>query len=494
MRTYAWLGGMAVVALGFWACSSGSDTTPTTTTGTTSVGGGGSGHGGGGTGGTTTGGTGGVGGGPAVCGNNVQEAGEECDDGNTNDKDGCEHDCTLPKCGNGIPDPGEVCWGGQMVDYDLPSMAVGYLLATDCDGDGHEDILVLGDAMVHMYSPLVALHNDGAGVLGAPNLIGNLSGSFPSGMALGAFDANAPGDLVVAFAGGGSLQTYLGDGNCGFAAGINLALGAHQPHGVAVVPIDADAIDDLLAPTTGTPPQLAYYRSTSSPPPTANFVNAGSSNPTAIVAGAIDANGTLAVVVTDRDAGKVVVRMITASGPSGIANVYPGTGTTGAGPAALALGDINGDLVPEIVTANNGGNSVSVLVYDGVGSFELAGPDVSIVGDPAQGWAPTGIALVDVDGDGDLDVITINDGKATNSTIAPSITLLLNDGSGNLTLATSVLFPLVEKSFPIALTHPATDLAVVDLNHDGALDLVMTTLVSASSPEESHVTVLLANP
>lgn len=49
----------------------------------------------GGTGGVGgTGGTGGTGGGdPAECGNDIKEAGEECDDGNTEPGDGCDEDC-----------------------------------------------------------------------------------------------------------------------------------------------------------------------------------------------------------------------------------------------------------------------------------------------------------------------------------------------------------------------------------------------------------------
>lgn len=56
-------------------------------------------------------------GGP-VCGNNIVEAGEECDDGNTTDGDSCEGDCTTPSCGNGIVDAGEECDDGNTVDGD----------------------------------------------------------------------------------------------------------------------------------------------------------------------------------------------------------------------------------------------------------------------------------------------------------------------------------------------------------------------------------------
>src|SRR5690606_32008498 len=73
-------------------------TGPTTTT----VGGGEGGSGGtGGVGGMSTTTVGGGGSGPE-CGNDILEEGEECDDGNVIDADGCEADCTLPKCMNDI--------------------------------------------------------------------------------------------------------------------------------------------------------------------------------------------------------------------------------------------------------------------------------------------------------------------------------------------------------------------------------------------------------
>src|SRR6188474_1093282 len=47
-----------------------------------------------------------------TCGNVMPDPGEECDDGNIVDGDGCSHECKREECGNGIPDPGEVCDDG----------------------------------------------------------------------------------------------------------------------------------------------------------------------------------------------------------------------------------------------------------------------------------------------------------------------------------------------------------------------------------------------
>jgi cysteine-rich repeat protein len=58
---------------------------------------------------------------PVICGNDVQEGPEKCDDGNLVAGDGCEPDCTLTPvagCGNGVLDEGEVCDDGGLASGD----------------------------------------------------------------------------------------------------------------------------------------------------------------------------------------------------------------------------------------------------------------------------------------------------------------------------------------------------------------------------------------
>lgn len=43
------------------------------------------------------------------CGNNYTDAGEECDDGNTDETDGCTSLCTVAVCGNGVKEDFEYC-------------------------------------------------------------------------------------------------------------------------------------------------------------------------------------------------------------------------------------------------------------------------------------------------------------------------------------------------------------------------------------------------
>jgi cysteine-rich repeat protein len=55
---------------------------------------------------------------PPGCGNGVVEAGEQCDDSNTKDDDQCTHICTTARCGDRIVSRGEECDDGNANDID----------------------------------------------------------------------------------------------------------------------------------------------------------------------------------------------------------------------------------------------------------------------------------------------------------------------------------------------------------------------------------------
>ena len=84
----------------------------------------------------------GAGGCPAICGNGKKEGQEQCDDGNTNNNDGCHSDCTLEYCGNNRKEGLEECDGtdsqacqGQCLT-DCTCQGGGGNSCLDGDGDG----------------------------------------------------------------------------------------------------------------------------------------------------------------------------------------------------------------------------------------------------------------------------------------------------------------------------------------------------------------------
>ncbi|MAJ61836.1 MAG: hypothetical protein CBC48_19085 [bacterium TMED88] len=53
-----------------------------------------------------------------LCGDEIIDPGETCDDGNTQSGDGCSSVCLIEECGNGIQDLGEACDDGNSIDWD----------------------------------------------------------------------------------------------------------------------------------------------------------------------------------------------------------------------------------------------------------------------------------------------------------------------------------------------------------------------------------------
>src|ERR1700689_5660738 len=107
---------------------------------------------------------------------------------------------------------------------------------------------------------------------------------------------------------------------------------------------------------------------------------------------------------------------------------------TGHRPGAIAVADVNHDGKPDIIVANTEDETVSVLLGDGKGNFSNA------PGSPfACGKAPNDIAVADMNGDGNTDLIIANTGT-------PYITILLGDGKGGF--APSPHSPFATQSYP----------------------------------------------
>ena len=140
---------------------------------------------------------------------------------------------------------------------------------------------------------------------------------------------------------------------------------------------------------------------------------------------------------------------------------------------ALFTGDMNGDGLPDLVAANEMGNSVSVFLDDTAGTFHSSGSqDTAFL----TGDYPTGGALADFNHDGVLDVITAD-------YHGNSVSILLGIKSGTTGKGTGKLAP--KTTYPTLPGAETSNLAVGDLNKDGNLDVI------ATNPQKGSMSVFL---
>ena len=74
-----------------------------------------------------------------VCGDGVVGPGEQCDDGNLADGDGCDSNCTPTACGNGVVTAGEQCDDGTANGVDVCCSATCQRVDSDADGTCDRD-------------------------------------------------------------------------------------------------------------------------------------------------------------------------------------------------------------------------------------------------------------------------------------------------------------------------------------------------------------------
>jgi len=152
--------------------------------------------------------------------------------------------------------------------------------------------------------------------------------------------------------------------------------------------------------------------------------------------------------------------------PINVGFVYDTNATV---PRSVAVGDFNGDGIPDLAVVNSTSNNLSILLGNGDGTFQLASS-------PNTGNAPYWVAVGDFNGDGKLDLAVANSSDDT-------ITILLGDGTGNFSPPQNCDGPC---------QPPATDsspyfVAVGDFNGDGKLDLAVANF------DDNDVTILLGD-
>ena len=305
------------------------------------------------------------------------------------------------------------------------------------------------------------------------------SGGFaPSSVAVADMNGDGKPDLVVANSGSNTVGILQGNGNGTFQTAVTYDSGGQIPVSVAVGSLLQGGLQVVVA--NGCADNSACSGSGESGvgvlfgffyPPAATYRSGGSVVQSVKIAD-VNNDGIPDLLVAHLCAttnpancglntpGSVGVLL----GHDGIFTLVKTYNPGGFQTASLAVADVNGDGQPDLVVANSGSNTVGILQGNGDGTFKKA------VTYPA-GFSPISVAVADLNGDGKPDlVITNNQGNGNGS-----VGVLLGNGDG--TFASIVNYA--------SGGFAPQSVAVADLNGDGKPDV----LVSNSS--SNNVGVLL---
>ncbi len=356
----------------------------------------------------------------------------------------------------------------------------------DVDGDGKPDLILL-DAANKLSSQL----GDGVGGFGAP-VVQGLGAPDHTGLASADFDADGLADVVLTRAvllQPDQIRLFLGVGDGSFEQ-VQIATLPDEAADVDALDLDADGDADLLAGSTGPGERLAIYRGDGAGHLAPKQDVQVPFFPQDLAEGDVDGDGHLDIVVTSEIAQSLGVLLADGAGGwadpllhdagFGMVDVQLGdvdadgdldvvTGSDfylgavaygdgeggfssqtnfilGNGVRHVALGDVDEDGLQDGVFAQTGDDQVSVVCFDQPLTYE-------VIRRFGTGDEPRDVELVDLNGDGDLDIAVGNGGFYDKT-----ITLLPGNGDGWFTGTVGGL-------------DNSIDVAFGDLDADGAPDL-----------------------
>jgi hypothetical protein len=327
------------------------------------------------------------------------------------------------------------------------SVAVG-----DFNGDGDPDLAVAAAAS----GGVIVRLGDGRGGFGAATE--SVVGEGPASVVVGEFNGDGNPDLAVANEDSNTVSVLLGEGNGAFAPAVTYPVG-ELPSSVAVGEFNGDGNPDLAVAIGGADSVLVLLGEGSGGFDPAGSYNVGS-GPASVAVGDFNGDGTGDLAVANDGSDTVSVLLGDGSGGFGQATEFPLLTITAAAPVSVAVGDFNGDGNADLAVANAHSNDVSVLLGDGQGGF---GPATNFPVLTSLTSRPAAVAVGDFDGDGNPDLAVADNNVGL-------VSVLLGDGRGGFGPANSFLvgerpFSVAAGDFN---RDGNPDLAVVN---DGSFDL-----------------------
>jgi hypothetical protein len=276
-------------------------------------------------------------------------------------------------------------------------------------------------------------------------------------------DLNGDGKIDAVTANGGNqVGVLLGTGSGTFQPVVTYASGPNSGTAdVQIVDANGDGKLDLLTANLSTSTVGVLLGNGDGTFQAATTYPTGAGGALSLAVADLNGDGKIDVVLNHSLSTSASVLLGNGNGtfqPEVLYNI-PTRGGWGDG-SDIAIGDVNSDGKLDLITSHINTSFIGVLLGRGDGTFQPA-----TVVTAGAATRPKGVALADMNNDGQLDVLTANYGNAT-------VGVLVGTGTGTFQAATT--YSIGASSYP-------NSLAVVDMTSDGKPDLLVTTATSVGS-------------
>jgi hypothetical protein len=324
-----------------------------------------------------------------------------------------------------------------------------YVITADFNNDNIYDIAATNFGT----SEIVILYGDGSGSFELARNYSTGFGSEPYGITTADFDNNKQLEIVVALWGTGDVAVLTAYYAAEFANQVVYSTGsASQPFSVAVGDFNNDNRSDIVVANSGTD-NLGILLSSINDTFDIEmmYLIDTDADPQYVITCDINNDSQIDIVSANSQSDSISIIMGYGNGTFKEQMIY----STGSGsyPSAVATGDFNNDTQLDLVIANEGTDSISILFGFDYTSFQNQQIYSSI-----NNSKPNGIVISDFNNDNFSDIAVVFFGS-------DSLGILLGCGNGSFAIMT--IYSTEDGSQPSAV-------GVGDLNNDGQLDIIVT--------------------
>ncbi len=338
--------------------------------------------------------------------------------------------------------------------------------AADLNGDGKRDLVV---ANYDSNTVSVLLNTTATGAttasFAAPQSFA--AGSEPRSVTTADLNGDGKPDVIVANYDSNTVSVLLnttapGAATASFAAQQALATGT-GPISVTAADVNGDGKPDLVVANYDSATVSVLLNTTTPGATTPSFAAqktfATGTGPRSVTATDLNGDGKPDLIVANLDSATVSV-LLNTTAPGATAPSFAAQGAFAAGsePHSVTTTDVNGDGKPDVIVANQGGNTVSVLLNTTAPGATT--PSFAAQRTFATGGLPEVVTAADVNGDGKRDLIVANGNSNT-------VSVLLN------TTAPGATTPSFAAQQSFAAGSEPRSVTTADLNGDGRSDLVV---------------------